>query len=102
MMLWVVEKVVDNKVVFRKEAVMADAYEKLIQAKDDTRAAAKVSLSYGQSTDFAREKFSIHVTLTCDQNEKMLKQATAMGIQAIQELSEMTTKGLFGESASRI
>jgi hypothetical protein len=95
-MHWAVEKIVDDKVVARQEGIMADAYEKLIQAKDDTRAASKVSLSYGQSTDFGREKFTVHITLTCDQNEKMIRTATELGIQTVKELTDMTTKGLFG------
>lgn len=95
-MKWVVEKEVEGKVVMRKEGMLTDPYKKLLLATDDTRGAAKVSVGYGQSTEFAREKYNIQVTLSCDQNKTKLAEATDVAIDTIKELNEKVQKGLFG------
>lgn len=96
MIEWSVEKIVNGEIVAKKEGIMTDAYSQLIQAKDDTRGAAKVSVNYGQSTEFAREKYGILVTLTCDQNDKTITRAAELGMQKVKELNELALKGMFG------
>lgn len=85
-MQWKIEIERDGQIIYREEEHMADAYEKLIQAKDDTRGAAKVNLSYGESSEFARQKYSVSVTLTCDQNKQMLDRAFSLAIETMDDM----------------
>ena len=95
-----VEKIVDDKIVKKREVIMADAYEKLITAKDDTRGAARISLGYGQSTDYAKEKYNIQVTLTCDQNTDALDRAVELAISAIQGINSTVLEKMLNEQGS--
>lgn len=87
MMQWSIEKWVGKEIVKKKVVVMADAFEKLIVAKDDTRGASRISLGYGESTEFAREKYNIQITLTHDQNEDKLNKAFELGMETLKRLS---------------
>ncbi len=93
-MQWSIERTIDGKVVSKEEKFMSDAFKKLIVAKDDTRGAARLSLGYGQATEFAREKYNIQVTLTCDQNKEMIEAAFDLGVETLKDLSEKIEKEL--------
>lgn len=52
-----------------------DAFQKLIQAQDDTRAAAQVAVTWGRVGDYGDPKITVTITLTCDQNKATIDAA---------------------------
>lgn len=89
-----IEKEVEGKVVAKKEIMVEDAYKHLIRAEGPTRGAARVSIGYGESTEFGREKYNVNVTLTCDQDAETLESATRLAVQTVKEMHAIVAKEL--------
>lgn len=62
-------------VTAKNGTVVGDKFQALIKAKDDSRAAAKISVLWGESGAFSSPKVSVMVTVTCDQNEGAMNEA---------------------------
>jgi hypothetical protein len=85
---------VDHNGKSKEYAVNDDAFANLIKATDDTRGAARVTVTYGQATEYGGEKLHITVTLTCDQNSSTLSEAGYQANLKAQELFKDLSESL--------
>lgn len=77
----------------------ADRAEDLISPKDSHHTAAtQLTIGYGQSQDFAKEKYYIQVAVSCDQNEETILRAGGVGVRLLKQLDGQVRSGLFDEN----
>jgi len=72
--------------------VEGDKFKDLIRAKDETRAAARVSVTWGRSGNFGDPKVSVMVHLTCDQNRDTIDEAGFLAYDKALEIVEEIEK----------